>query len=345
MFFYLVTPLILIASSSLGLLINPSWSVSPFVWVFILVPIIDLVLPYLSKQDADLRENMLHNFSILIILPCILFLVVFGLIVVSNSTISILVAAALGAAVGMSGGSIGITTAHELIHRQNKYMRGIGVLLLVLCCYGHFRIEHVYGHHKHVATKEDPATARRGENFYFYFIRCVINSVISSWNIEKNILDKKNINTFSTQNRMLHYFVLEFIFLFIAFFIAGTNGLVFVFFHSFVSITLLELVNYIQHYGLERKIQNGKYERFTDHHSWNSRHISANWSTFNLGLHAEHHQSASKHYPLLSQEEKVIEMPANYSIMLIMALIPPLWFFVMDRKLEFLMYKRSDDKR
>ena len=336
MFFYLVTPLILIASSSLGLLINPSWSVSPFIWVFILVPIIDLVLPYLSKQDEDLKENMLHNFSILIILPCILFLIVFGLIVVSNSSISILVAAALGAAVGMSGGSIGITTAHELIHRQNKYMRGIGVLLLVLCCYGHFRIEHVYGHHKHVATKEDPATARRGENFYFYFIRCVINSVISSWNIEKNILDKKNINTLSLQNRMLHYFVLEIIFLFIAFFVAGINGLVFVIFHSFVSITLLELVNYIQHYGLERKMENGKYERFTDHHSWNSRHISANWSTFNLGLHAEHHQSASKHYPLLSQEEKVIEMPANYSIMLIMALIPPLWFFVMNRKLASL---------
>ena len=175
MFFYLVTPLILIASSSLGLLINPSWSVSPFIWVFILVPIIDLVLPYLSKQDVDLKENVLHNFSILIILPCILFLIVFGLIVVSDPTISLLVAAALGAAVGMSGGSIGITTAHELIHRQNKYMRGIGVLLLVLCCYGHFRIEHVYGHHKHVATKEDPATARRGENFYFYFVRCVIN--------------------------------------------------------------------------------------------------------------------------------------------------------------------------
>ena len=336
MFFYLVTPLILITSSSLGLLINPSWSVSPFIWVFILVPIIDLVLPYLSKQDADLKENMLHNFSILIILPCILFLIVFGLIVVSDSTVSILIAAALGAAVGMSGGSIGITTAHELIHRQNKYMRGIGVFLLVLCCYGHFRIEHVYGHHKHVATKEDPATARRGENFYFYFIRCVINSVISSWNIEKNILDKKNINTFSIQNRMLHYFVLEIIFLFIAFFVAGINGLVFVIFHSFVSITLLELVNYIQHYGLERKMQNGKYERFTDHHSWNSRHISANWSTFNLGLHAEHHQSASKPYPLLSQEEKVIEMPANYSIMLIMALIPPLWFFVMNRKLASL---------
>ena len=334
MIFYLVTPLILIFSSSLGLLIDPSWSISPFIWVFILVPIIDLVLPYLSKKDVDLKENLFHNFSILIVLPCILFLIFFGLIVVSDPQITFLTAAALGAAVGMSGGSIGITTAHELIHRQNKYMRGIGVLLLIVCCYGHFRIEHIYGHHRNVATKEDPATARRGENFYFYFIRCVINSVISSWKIEKNMLDKRNIKIFSFRNRMLHYFVLEFLFLLVAYLFAGINGLVFVVFHSLVSIILLELVNYIQHYGLERKKQNGRYERFTDLHSWNSRHISANWSTFNLGLHAEHHQTASKHYPLLSQEEKAIEMPANYSIMLIMALIPPIWFFVMHKKID-----------
>ena len=334
MIFYLITPLILIIGSSLGLLISPSWSISPFIWVFILVPIIDIMLPYLNKTDQELNENLLHNFSIIIILPCILFLIIFGLFVVSDSSISVFTVAALGAAVGMSGGSIGITTAHELIHRQSYFMRSLGVILLILCLYGHFRIEHVYGHHKNVATKEDPATARKGENFYFYFIRCVINSVISSWKIEKNILYKKNLKTFSLQNRMLHYFSLQFIFLLIAFYIAGINGLIFVFFHSLVSITLLELVNYIQHYGLTRNIYEGKYERFSEYHSWNSRHISANWSTFNLGLHSEHHKSASKHYPLLSQEEKKMEMPSNYSVMLIMALIPPIWFFVMNRKLE-----------
>ena len=220
MIFYLVTPLILIFSSSLGLIINPSWSISPFIWVFVLVPIIDLLLPYLNKDNLELKENIFHNFSILIVLPCILFLIIFGLYIVSNPNITIFAVAALGAAVGMSGGSIGITTAHELIHRQNKFMRGIGVFLLVLCCYGHFRIEHIYGHHRNVATKEDPATARRGENFYFYFIRCVINSVISSWNIEKNILERKNTKTLSLYNRMIHYFVLEFIFLLIAYLVA-----------------------------------------------------------------------------------------------------------------------------
>ena len=334
MFFYLVTPLILITASSLGLLISPSWSLSPFVWVFILVPIIDIMLPYLNKKDEELNENLLHSFSIIIVLPCILFLIIYGLMIVSDITMNFITIAALGAAVGMSGGSIGITTAHELIHRQSKFMRSLGVILLILCLYGHFRIEHVYGHHRNVATKEDPATARKGENFYFYFIRCVINSVISSWNIEKDILKKKNSNIYSLKNRMLHYFFLELLFLCLAFYFTGINGLIFIFFHALVSITLLELVNYIQHYGLTRKKENGKYEKFSDHHSWNSRHISANWSTFNLGLHNEHHKSAGKHYPLLSQEEKILEMPSNYSIMLIMALIPPLWFYVMNPKLN-----------
>ena len=334
MFFYLVTPLILITASSLGLLISPSWSLSPFVWVFILVPIIDIMLPYLNKKDDELNENLLHSFSIIIVLPCILFLIIYGLIIVSDAKMNFITIAALGAAVGMSGGSIGITTAHELIHRQSKFMRSLGIILLILCLYGHFRIEHVYGHHRNVATKEDPATARKGENFYFYFIRCVINSVISSWNIEKDILKKKNSNIYSLKNRMLHYFFLELLFLCLAFYFTGINGLIFIFFHALVSITLLELVNYIQHYGLTRKKENGKYERFSDHHSWNSRHISANWSTFNLGLHNEHHKSAGKHYPLLSQEEKILEMPSNYSIMLIMALIPPLWFYVMNPKLN-----------
>ena len=334
MFFYLITPLILISASSLGLILSPSWFVSPFIWVFVFVPIIDLLLPYLNKNDDDLNENILHNFSIIIVLPCILFLIIYGVIIVSDTKMNFITAAALGSAVGMSGGSIGITTAHELIHRQSKFMRSLGVILLILCLYGHFRIEHVYGHHRKVATKEDPATARKGENFYFYFIRCVINSVISSWNIETDILKKNKSNIYSLKNRMLHYFFLQLLFLCLAFYFAGIHGLIFIFFHAFVSITLLELVNYIQHYGLTRKKVNGKYERFSDHHSWNSRHISANWSTFNLGLHNEHHKSAGKHYPLLSQEEKILEMPSNYSIMLIMALIPPLWFYVMNPKLN-----------
>ncbi len=333
MLVYLFFPFALIMSSSLGILISPSWSFAPFLWVLILVPIIDTFLPSLNKQDHELNETTLNNLALILILPGIFCLVLFGLIKVNQNDISYLESAALGAAVGMSGGSIGITTAHELIHRSNKNMRAIGVTLLVLCLYGHFRIEHIYGHHKHFATKNDPATARKGENFYFFLCRCVIMSFISAWKIEKKLLTKKKLSSYSFRNRMFHYFFLEILLIVLSLLIAGLNGLIFILLHSAVSIILLELVDYIQHYGLERSIKNGEYGSYGEQHSWNNRYTSANWSTFNLGLHAEHHQTASKHYPLLSQQKKSVEMPATYPVMIIMALIPPIWFKVMNPKL------------
>tara|TARA_Y100001960_G_scaffold92181_1_gene99338 strand:+ start:234 stop:1241 length:1008 start_codon:yes stop_codon:yes gene_type:complete len=331
---YIIFPFILIITSSLCIFINPIWAIAPFIWVLIIVPIIDYFLFYLNKPDNKLNETQLHNFALIIILPGIFFLISFGLIKVSQSEISYLQAAAIGAAVGMSGGSIGITTAHELIHRSNKKMRGIGVLLLVLCMYGHFRIEHIYGHHKNFATKQDPATARKNENFYFYLIRCVIMSLISSWKIEKKILLNKNFSPYSIRNRIFHYFFMELLLLILCFSIAGLKGLIFILIHSVISIILLELVDYIQHYGLERKKKDGKYENYGEQHSWNSRHASANWSTFNLGLHSEHHIIASKHYPLLSQKQKIMEMPVNYPVMIIMALLPPIWFKVMNSRIN-----------
>jgi len=334
MLVYLIFPFAVIMTSSLGLFLSPIWAFAPFIWVLIVVPIFDFLLPNLNKEDNNLDEKKFHNFSLVIILPGIFALIIYGLIKVSQNNISYLEAAALGAAVGMSGGAIGITTAHELIHRSNKKMRAIGVMLLVLCMYGHFRIEHIYGHHKNFATKEDPATAKKGENFYSFLMRCILMSLNSSWKIEKSLLKKKNLSPYNFRNRMFHYFFLEIILLIMSFIFAGINGLIFILLHSAVSITLLELVDYIQHYGLERKKVNGKYENYGEHHSWNSRHTSANWSTFNLGLHAEHHQSASKHYPLLSQKKRILEMPNNYPIMIIMALIPPIWFKVMDSKLK-----------
>ena len=335
MFVYLLFPFALITSSSLGILISPQWTITPFIWVLLIIPIIDFILPNLNKKADNLNETKFHNLAIIIILPGILFLLASGLFVLSNSDLSYLTVVSLGAAVGMSGGSIGITTAHELIHRNNKYMRSLGIILLILCLYGHFRIEHIYGHHKNVATREDPATARKGENFYFYFIRCVFMSFVSSWNIEKDYLRKKNINILSIKNRMIHYFILELTILLISFIIAGMHGIIFILVHSFVSILLLELVDYIQHYGLERKKVNEKYEKYNEFHSWNSRHSSANWSTFNLGLHSEHHQTSSRHYPLLSQHKQQMEMPFNYPVMLIMALLPFIWFKVMDKKIIY----------
>ena len=335
MFAYLFFPFVLIFLSSLGIIISPEYSIIPFIWVFFIIPIIDHIFNSLNKNKDDLKEKKFHSLLLILVLPSIFLLIVLGIIKVSQNDINYLQAAIIGAAVGLSGGSIGITTAHELIHRNSKKMRGIGVTLLILCLYGHFRIEHVYGHHKHFATQKDPATARKGENFYFFLCRCVVMSLVSSWKIEKKLLKNKNLPTYNFRNRMFHYFILETFLILLSFLIAGINGLVFIVLHAIVSITLLELVDYIQHYGLERRKKNGKYDKYEEQHSWNSRHTSANWSTFNLGLHAEHHQTAGKHYPLLSQQKKVMEMPFSYPVMIMMALVPPFWFKVMNPKINY----------
>ncbi len=334
MIFYWVFPFTIIATSYCCVLLSPSWSVLPYVWVLIIVPILDLITPKLNKPENLLHNSLGHNISLIAVVPAMYLLAFLSLFLIDNNETTLLGALAIGLGTGVSGGAVGITTAHELIHRRSKYMRGLGISLLVLSLYGHFRIEHIYGHHIHVATKDDPATARKGENYYSFLIRCVIMGLISSWKIESKMLISKNLPVFSLKNRMIHYIILHILLLIVCYFLAGIKGLIFIFAYSTISVVLLELVDYIQHYGLERKATNDqKVEPYNHSHSWNSRHSIADWSTFNLGLHSEHHTIANKPYPLLTQDEKVREMPANYPVMIIMALIPPIWFRVIDPKL------------
>ena len=133
---------------------------------------------------------------------------------------------------------------------------------------------------------------------------------------------------------MFQYFFFHLFILITCFALAGLKGIIFIFSYALISIILLEVVEYIQHYGLKRDIIYNKLEKYNQSHSWNSRHSIADWSTFNLGLHSEHHSIANKEYPLLSHDEKPKEMPANYPTMILLALIPPIWFMVMDKKLN-----------
>tara|TARA_B100000686_G_scaffold338647_1_gene411468 strand:- start:928 stop:1932 length:1005 start_codon:yes stop_codon:yes gene_type:complete len=334
MLLYWFFPFTIIASSYCCVLFSITWSILPYIWVLIIVPILDLLTPKLNKTNKQLENTLGHNASLIAVVPAMFLLFYLSLIKISNVEISSLGAIAIGLGTGIAGGAIGITTAHELIHRKSKTMRGFGISLLVLCLYGHFRIEHIYGHHIHVATKNDPATARKGENFYSFLIRCIITGVISAWNIEKNILISKKLPVIGIKNRMFHYLIFQVLLISVSYYISGIKGIIYILFHSAISIILLELVEYIQHYGLERKRTNQtSVESYNHSHSWNSRHSVADWSTFNLGLHSEHHSIANKPYPLLTQDKKVREMPANYPTMILMALIPPIWFKVIDQKI------------
>ncbi len=329
---YIFFPLLIIFSSSAGLILSPSWGLTPFIIILIIIPIFDFLLPNLNKNDDELFSSPSYNIFLFLTLPLLILLFVAGIFVASK--VDLLSACFLGASIGMATGSVGLPAAHELIHQTGRLSQRVGIAILIFCFYGHFRVEHIQGHHLNVATKKDPASARFNENIYKYLFRCVTSSWHSAWILEKSLLQKKGGNVISLQNRVGLYLLGGIIFLVTIIGFFGLNGLLFFIGHTLIAILLLEVVEYIQHYGLERKqISNKGFEPYNECHAWNCRAAATNWSTFNLGLHCAHHKQPGKQFFLLSNKEQLMEMPAGYPIMIMLALVPPIWFQVMNPKL------------
>ncbi|MEL7003877.1 MAG: alkane 1-monooxygenase, partial [Bacteroidota bacterium] len=243
---------------------------------------------------------------------------------------------------GLVTGGIGITVAHELGHKKEAIERFYSKLLLMTVSYMHFYIEHNRGHHVTVATPEDPATSRKNEVFYAFWFRSVIMGYLHAWKIENNRLRKIGISPLSFQNDMIWYTLLPIIFCgaVTAAFSLSNGHLIweiplFFFAQSISAFTLLELVNYIEHYGIVRKeIGEGRYERVTPLHSWNASHVVSNFFLFQLQRHSDHHANAIKRYQVLNHYDESPQLPSGYSTMIIIALFPPLWFGLMNKRLE-----------
>lgn len=222
--------------------------------------------------------------------------------------------------IGLYTGGLGITVGHELCHKKEKLPRIIGDLLLASVCYQHFAVEHVKGHHLNVSTPEDPASARKNENVYTFLLRTISGSFIHALKIDSKEVLKGMLLT--TAFALISYLVSKEVFIFFLI-------------QSIVAILLLELVNYVEHYGLSRKeLQNGRYEKVLPIHSWNSSHMFSNFLLFNLQRHSDHHALAHIPYTNLKHHEDAPQLPSGYPGMILLALIPPLWFRIMNPKLE-----------
>ncbi len=239
-------------------------------------------------------------------------------------------------------GGIGITVAHELGHKKSLLERTYGKVLLMTVCYMHFYIEHNRGHHVYVATPEDPATARKYENFYRFWIRSVFGGYAHAWRLEAESLKRKNQRLFSLQNEMIRFAILPIIFCagLTLIFSLLYNRLtwevpMFFFMQSFFAFTLLELVNYVEHYGIQRKeLSPGRYERVNPLHSWNASHLLSNFFLFQLQRHSDHHAYAYKRYQVLNHYDQSPQLPYGYPTMILLALAPPVWFGMMNKRLE-----------
>lgn len=238
-------------------------------------------------------------------------------------------------ALGMMCGVVGINVAHELGHRSNSFDRFLSKTLLLSSLYSHFYIEHNRGHHRHVATPNDPATARRGEMLYIFWVRAMFGAWINSWKIEADRLKRDGKPWWSSQNEMLRLQLIQLaavIGIYLAF---GAHVSLYFVVAAFIGGLLLETVNYIEHYGLARNAAaNGRYERVMPKHSWNSNHVYGRLLLFELSRHSDHHYKASTPYQLLDHIDEAPQLPTGYPGMMLLALLPPLFFAVMNQRVD-----------
>lgn len=235
-------------------------------------------------------------------------------------------------AMGLMCGIIGINVGHELGHRNSKMERFLGELLLLSSLENHFLPYHNRGHHTNVGTPEDPASARRNEVLFAFWFRSQIGSYIQAWQIEIKRMQITRKARFSLSNKMVVYSIAQSILLILIFWNFGKGGLFAFVIAAVFGMILLETVNYIEHYGLARKQKpNGTYELVKRHHSWNSNHLLGRAILFELSRHSEHHYKPDKPYQLLNRHESAPNMPTGYPGMMLLALIPPLFFRVMNK--------------
>jgi len=312
---------------------------TPFL-VFVLVPLLDLFVGADSTNPTpEEMEQLSHRISFRLVLylfvPVQLGLVIFGAYAVSQGTLSWLEILGLTLSVGVTTGGLGITIAHELAHKKRVLDRTLGKLLLMTVSYMHFYIEHNIGHHVNVATAKDPATARFGESFYAFFPRTVIGSFKSAWNIETERLARQDLTSWNPRNQMLWFILLPLAFAAMLGSLFGTSAVAFFFAQSVLAFTLLEVVNYLEHYGLERQpLSTGRYEKVTPAHSWNANQRLTNYLLFKLQRHADHHVHPVREYQTLRHFDESPQLPTGYAGMILLALVPPLWRRMMDPRVR-----------
>lgn len=253
---------------------------------------------------------------------------------VARSSTSFLELLGMTVSTGITTGVFGFVAAHELIHSRDRRDRALGLVLLASLFYMHFRIAHLYGHHRRAATFEDPASARLGEGLYAFLVRSVAGQLRESWAFEAQRRRRSGMAVLGPGNRMIRYLLIEAVFL-TAVALAGWRALAFVIAIAVIAIALLESFNYVAHYGLSRELRrDGRPEPLASHHSWNSGRRMNNASLFNMGRHSDHHRHMARSYERLEPLTGAAQLPSGYAAAIVTALVPPLWRRVMDPRAE-----------
>lgn len=323
-----------------GLYFGGWWSFGIAYIAFGFIPFFELFLPksidnHAAEVEEDRSRHPFFDWLLYSHVPIIYALVVWACVKLQNGDLSTLEIVGMTFNVGMVIGGFGINVAHELGHRQSKFEQFLSKALLLPALYQHFFIEHNRGHHKNVATPLDPATSRLGENVYAFWGRSVTGSYAHAWKIEAERLRHEGKSWLTWHNEMVRFQVIQLAYLSVIGFVFGTPSVIFAIFAAIIGFLLLETVNYIEHYGLQRKmLENGRYEPVLPHHSWNSDHELGRIFLYELTRHSDHHYKATRKYQVLRHFDESPQLPFGYPMSMMVSLVPPLWFALMDKKIR-----------
>jgi alkane 1-monooxygenase len=332
----LILPLSLVAGGELG----GAWTWLTVLIIFGLVPLLDLVLGRdCSNPDenvvARLESDWFYRGIVYAWVPLHFALLGYAIWRMGIGFDTPLASLGFIVSTGTVTGAVGITVAYELGHKLKRWEQWLGRLLLVSVGYMHFHIEHNKGHHAHVATPHDPATARQGQSLYAFLPQTLKGSLVNAWRIEHERLARMHDKASLWRNHVLLGFGMTGTMAAAALFVAGWAGALLFVMQAIVAILLLEVINYIEHYGLQRQERgDGGYERVDVIHSWNASERLTNWFLFNLQRHSHHHVAHYRRYQVLQHHDSSTQLPTGYAGMLLLALVPPIWNKVMNPRLD-----------
>lgn len=301
-------------------------------FIFVLVPLLEMVLPASTENSSEEQEalrssRVFFDFLLYLNLPLVYGLVLYGSHKVVSITIGTMEWWGWVLAVGIVVGANGINVAHELGHRPERFHQVMAKWLLLPAFYQHFFIEHNLGHHKWVATEKDPATAKRSQSVYAFWLQSVLGSWKSAWRIEARRLHQLGKSVFSLENACLQFMIQQLVWLVLLGYFMGVNGVLFALTAGLIGVLLLETVNYIEHYALRRKIlPSGRPEPVLPNHSWNSNHELGRILLYELTRHSDHHYKSTRKYQVLRHLDDSPQLPTGYPGCMVLSLFPPIWF-------------------
>ena len=314
----------------------------PLAVAYIAIPIADyLIGTDITNPDSDIDASQMGHplYYRLLTLACVpihIAILITGIVMIANTPALTLVGQ-IGwmISIGVMSGTLAINVGHELIHKKTRLEQWAGGLLLSTVCYSGFKVEHLRGHHVNVSTPADASSARYNQSVYAFLPQAYWHNVLNAWKLEAKRLRGKGLPALHFRNELLWWHAIT-LAIGVAFWVYfGAIGLIYFLVQSFVAITQLEIVNYVEHYGLHRrKLSNGRYERPTVQHSWNSSYLLTNLIFFQLQRHSDHHANPGRRYQLLRHFDESPQLPGGYPSMVLLALVPPLWRRIINPRVQ-----------